>query len=71
MHKVANYLLAVIAMLLGSGVASAQSTGTNMVNLISDNVTFAQNELVPLGIGLTVLFIAIAIGVKIYRKTVK
>jgi len=50
---------------------SAQTTGTNMVNLITDNVTYAQTEIVPIGIGLTVLFIAIAIGVKIYRKTVK
>lgn len=69
-RKVKLMLLAWVAMLMAVG-AQAQTTGTNMVNLISDNVTNARDELVPLGIGLTVLFIAIAIGVKIYRKTVK
>jgi len=65
-------LLAFLTLALAMvGSLSAQTPGTNMVNLITDNVTYAQTEIVPIGIGLTVLFIAIAIGVKIYRKTVK
>jgi len=64
-----------LAMVVAVGVAGAAQTqaqtATNMINPISDNTTFAQSELAPIGIGLTVLFIGIAIGVKVLKKTVK
>jgi len=60
-----------LATLLATTANAAAQTGTNMINLISDNATFAQATLAPIGIGLTVLFIAIAIGVKVFKKTVK
>jgi len=64
-------LLALVGLMVSQVGVFAQTTGTNMVQLIEDNVTNARDSLVPLGIGLTVLFIAIGIGVRIYSKTVR
>jgi len=48
--------------------ASAQTTGTNAVSLIVDNVTNARDLLVPIAIGAVVLFIAIGAGAKFWKR---
>jgi len=74
MHKVNSWVWRLFTVLLmsvaGIGSALAQA-GTNMVVNLGKNIEHAESVLVPLGIGLTILFIAIAVGVKIYRKTLK
>jgi len=42
---------------LGVGEAVAQTTGTNTVTLVSDNVTNASNVVTPLVIGVSIIFI--------------
>jgi len=71
MVAVKKFLMGLLALLTMTLVASAQTTATNMVSLVSDNVENARDVMVPLGIGLTVLFVGIAVILKIYRKTVK
>lgn len=48
--------------------AQAQLTATNAVALIEDNVTNARDTLVPLAIGGAVLFVAIAAGMKFWKR---
>jgi len=68
MNKVRNAFL-VLSLLAFSGMtAVAQTTGTNAVALIEDNVVNARDTLVPLAIGGAVLFVAIAAGKKFWKK---
>lgn len=60
-YVVRRWLLAV-AYLMGLGgfmvgEAVAQSTGTNTVTLVSDNMTNASNVLTPLVIGISIIFL--------------
>jgi len=59
---------AIVALLLCAMSTFAQTTGTNAVALIEDNVTNARDTLVPLAIGAAVLFIAIAAGKKFWKR---
>jgi len=52
-------------------VAVAQTTGTNTVTLIADNVTNASNVLTPIAIGTSVIFIVWAIVRRIGSKAAK
>jgi len=52
-------------------MAVAQSTGTNTVTLIGDNVTNAANTLTPIAIGTSVVFIVWAIVRRIGSKAAK
>jgi len=64
-------LLAFIVSLLSPVVLQAQLTATNAVGLIEDNVVNARDTLVPLGIGAAVLFVALAAGMKFWKRTFK
>jgi len=61
------FLAAILAMLLPV-LAQAQTTATNAVALIEDNVTNARDTLVPLAIGAAVLFVAVAAGMKFWKR---
>lgn len=63
-------LLAAVVCLCPIG-SHAQLTATNAVSLIEENVTNARETLVPIAIGGTVLFIAIAAALKFWKKVFK
>lgn len=60
--------LAMAALFVCLSAAVAQTTGTNAVSLIQDNVTNARDTLVPLAIGAAVLFVSIAAGKKFWKR---
>jgi len=46
----------------------AQTTATNAVALIEDNVTNARDTMVPIGIGAAVLFLGVGAAVVFWKK---
>jgi len=56
--KVVKFVALVLALTLMAMVeAMAQSTGTNTVTLIGDNITNASNVLTPIAIGVSIIWI--------------
>jgi len=62
------YWVFVAALILLPGALMAQTTATNAVELISDNVTNARDTMVPLAIAALVLFVGIAAAVKFWKR---
>jgi len=48
--------------------SAAQSTGTNTVTLVSDNITNASNTLTPLVIGVSIIFLIWGFIKKVGRR---
>jgi len=68
MHSaISRWLFVLLAISLPTMVW-AQTTATNAVALIEDNVTNARDTLVPLAIGAAVLFVAVAAGMKFWKR---
>lgn len=61
-------MLGMVALFVTVPGLIAQTTSTNAVDLISDNVEYARDTLVPIAIGALVLFIGIAAGVKFWKR---
>lgn len=53
----ARLMLALVCLGLMSSTAFAQTTGTNIVTLVSDNITNASNVLIPLVVGIGVVLL--------------
>jgi len=68
MHSAISRWLFVLLALALPTMVWAQTTATNAVALIEDNVTNARDTLVPLAIGAAVLFIAIAAGKRFWTR---
>jgi len=49
-------------------LGNAQTTATNAVSLLEDNVVNARDTFVPLAIGALVLFVGIAAAVKFWKR---
>jgi len=54
--------------LLAATSAMAQSTGTNTVTLLSDNITNASNVLIPVVITISVVLVVFTFARKLMRK---
>jgi len=54
--------------LLAATSAFAQSTGTNTVTLLSDNITNASNVLIPVVITISVVLVVFTFARKLMRK---
>jgi len=68
MHSVISRWLFVLLAISLPTMVWAQTTATNAVALIEDNVTNARDTLVPLAIGAAVLFVAVAAGMKFWKR---
>lgn len=67
MRKMVNWVVALALLVVATGV-QAQTTATNAITLIDDNIVNARDTMVPLAIGAAVLFIGISAGVKFWKK---
>lgn len=62
-------LLALLTAVFGHlHAAAAQTTGTNAVTLVADNVTNASNVLTPIVIGVSIIFIVWAFVKKVGKR---
>lgn len=61
-------LLAVVCGFLSELTAAAQTTGTNTVTLVADNVTNASNTLTPIVIGVSIIWIVWQFVKKVGKK---
>jgi len=69
MKTLRRWIVAVVAAVcLLPAAVMAQTTATNAVELISDNVTNARDTMVPLAIAALVLFVGIAAAVKFWKR---
>jgi len=69
MTGIRKVMAALVALMFAAVMTgAAQTTATNAVTLISDNVTNARDTMVPIAIGALVLFIGIGAGVKFWRR---
>jgi len=65
-------ILSLLALLMASfghmQSAAAQTTGTNTVTLVADNITNASNTLTPIVIGVSIIFLIWAFIRKVGKK---